>query len=67
MLAGFIAAFIAQGKIPNEKAAALAVYFHACAGESLAKEFSSWGVTPSDLPTEIARHIAKREKEIKNK
>lgn len=63
VLAGLIAAFVAQGKISTEKACALAVYYHACAGESLAEEFSSYGVTPSDLPVEIARHIAKSEKE----
>ncbi len=65
VLAGFIAAFIAQNKLPVDKACALAVYYHACAGESLAEEFSSYGVTPSDLPVEIARHIAESEKERK--
>ena len=34
--------------------------------ESLAEEFSSYGVTPSDLPLEIARQIAKSELNIKN-
>lgn len=62
VLAGFVAAFIAQNKTSVTKAASLAVYYHALAGESLAEEFSSYGVTPSDLPREIARHIAKSEK-----
>ena len=61
VLAGFLAALVAQGSVADEKAAALAVYYHAVAGDSLAKEFSSYGVTPSDLPKEIARHIAKSE------
>lgn len=63
VLAGLLAAFVAQRKLSVEKASALAVYFHACAGESLAEEFSSYGVTPSDLPREIARQIAAIEKE----
>ena len=65
VLAGFIAAFIAQNKTLQTKAAALAVYYHALAGESLAEEFSSYGVTPSDLPIEIARQIAKSENNTK--
>lgn len=62
VLAGFLSALIAQGKSDANKSAALAVYFHAVAGERLAEEFSSYGVTPSDLPCEIARQIAKAEK-----
>lgn len=65
VLAGFIAAFIAQNKTSITKSASLAVYYHAVAGESLAEEFSSYGVTPSDLPCEIARQIAKSEKDKK--
>ncbi len=62
VLAGFIGAFIAQNKISSVNATALAVYYHAKAGESLAEEFSSYGVTPSDLPKEVARQIARAEK-----
>ena len=40
---------------------ALAGYTHAVAGQRLAGEFSSYGVTPSDLPKEIARIIGKVE------
>ena len=62
VLAGFMSAFIAQNKTVSSKAAALSVYYHAVAGESLAEEYSSYGVTPSDLPKEIARQIAKNQK-----
>lgn len=61
VLAGFVASFTAQKNTAPKTAAALAVYCHALAGESLAEEFSSYGVTPSDLPREIARQIAKFE------
>lgn len=62
VLAGFMAAFIAQNKTEISKAASLSVYYHAVAGESLAEEYSSYGVTPSDLPKEMARQIANSEK-----
>lgn len=61
VLAGLLAALLAQ-KIEAHTAASLAVAFHAIAGDRLAKEFSSYGVTPSDLPREIARVIAEAEK-----
>lgn len=57
VLAGFIASLIAQG-IGALTAAALGVYFHGKAADSLAREFSSFGVTPSDLPKQIAREMA---------
>ncbi len=62
VLAGFLASLAAQKNITPITAAALAVYYHAKAGESLAEEYSSYGVTPSDLPREMARQIAKSEK-----
>ncbi len=62
VLAGVIASFIAQGKLSLIDASALAVYFHSKAGENLSYEFSSYGVTPSDLPCEIARCISAIEK-----
>ena len=62
VLAGFVAALLAQKSTSPKIAAALAVYYHALAGESLAEEYSSYGVTPSDLPREIARQMAKCEK-----
>ena len=58
VLAGLLAAFVAQNKCSTEIASSLAVYFHAMAGQTLAGEFSAYGVTPSDLPKEIAREIA---------
>jgi NAD(P)H-hydrate epimerase len=62
VLAGFMASFLAQKKVPSLCGAAISVYFHAVAGDNLAEEFSSYGVTPSDLPMEIARQIAKFER-----
>jgi len=62
VLAGFLAALCAQ-RIEAKTAASLAVAFHALAADSLSKEFSSYGVTPSDLPKEIARVMANVEKE----
>ena len=32
-------------------------YIHGKAGDTLSAELSDYGVTPSDLPKEIARHI----------
>lgn len=58
VLAGLLAAFVAQDKCDPKIAASLAVYFHAMAGQTLAGEFSAYGVTPSDLPKEIGRSIA---------
>lgn len=58
VLAGFIGAFAAQNKTTLTKSAAISVYYHALAGDSLAVEYSSYGVTPSDLPKEIARQLA---------
>ena len=58
VLSGVVAALVAQGKCAPTVAAALAVYLHALAGQRLAGEFSAYGVTPSDLPKEIARTIS---------
>ena len=60
VLAGFIASLTAQN-IPPVVASALGVYFHGKAADELAREFSTYGVTPSDLPKQIAREIAKTE------
>lgn len=56
VLAGAITSFLAQGISPTA-AACLGAYLHAKAGESLAREFSAYGVLPSDLPAQIAREI----------
>ncbi len=58
VLSGVIAALVAQGKCTPTVAAALAVYIHALAAQRLASEFSAYGVTPSDLPKEIARTVS---------
>lgn len=58
VLSGVIGALVAQGKASPTVSAALAVYLHALAGQRLAGEFSAYGVTPSDLPKEIARSIS---------
>ncbi|MBQ7406618.1 MAG: NAD(P)H-hydrate dehydratase [Clostridia bacterium] len=57
VLAGFLASLAASGVAPIV-AAALAPYFHGRAADTLAKEFSSFGVTPSDLPKQIARELS---------
>ena len=58
VLAGMLASVVASGTDPLS-AAALSVYFHGAAADVLKDEFSELGVTPSDLPREIAREIAK--------
>ena len=58
VLAGMIASVIASGVDPI-RAAALSVYFHGLAADTLADEFTELGVTPSDLPREICRQMAK--------
>jgi NAD(P)H-hydrate epimerase len=57
VLAGFLSSLAASGAAPIV-AAALAPYFHGRAADTLAKEFSSFGVTPSDLPKQIARELS---------
>lgn len=64
VLAGHLAALVALGIDPT-RASALAVYLHGAAADSLAEEMSEFGVTPSDLPAEIARQITKLEKNRK--
>ena len=61
VLAGLLAALLAQNIEPR-LAACLSVALHALAGDKLAKEYSSYGVTPSDLPREIAHCMAIAEK-----
>lgn len=53
-LLGFVA--------PSASVAALAAYLHGTAGDNLAKNLSSYGVIPSDLPREIARVISELER-----
>ena len=58
VLAGVMASFVAQNPQNLFDAAALSVYLHASAGDNLALSLSEFGVTPSDLPKEIARVLA---------
>ena len=57
VLAGALASMVASGHDPL-KAAALTVYLHGLAADALAEELSEFGVTPSDLPREMARQLA---------
>ena len=57
VLAGLLASILAQGA-PPLAATALAAYLHGAAGDGLSESYSQYGVTPSDLPREIARVMA---------
>ena len=66
VLAGLVGAFSAF--ISNKReAAALAAFFHGKAADALAKELSTFGVTPSDLPLAIAKQISIIEERQRNK
>lgn len=56
VLAGLCASFAASAEDLLSAIAACA-YIHGRAGDTLSAELSDYGVTPSDLPCEIARHI----------
>ena len=58
VLSGLIASMTAQG-VSALEAAALCAYLHGRAADSLEEELSAFGVTPSDLPREIAKVIRK--------
>lgn len=64
VLAGFISSFAAQSKTDLLKSVAISVYFHGLAGDALAERYSEYGVTPSDLPAEIGKLLAKAAKEL---
>ena len=53
-LVGAFSAFITDTSV----SAALAAFFHGRAADALAKELSTFGVTPSDLPIAIAKQIS---------
>ena len=57
VLAGLLVSILAQGVDPLA-ATALAAYLHGAAGDGLSESYSQYGVTPSDLPREIARVMA---------
>ena len=58
VLAGAIASYVASGENPLS-ASALGVYIHGLAADVLAERLSEFGVTPSDLPVEIAAQMSK--------
>lgn len=60
-LAGLIASLTAFSNSPIE-AVALSAYIHGRAGDRLSFELSNFGVTPSDLPLEMAKVLAELEK-----
>ena len=63
VLAGLVGALAAQPSFSPSLAARAAVALHGFAGDRLSGEYSTYGVTPSDLPLEIARIISEIEKE----
>ncbi|MBP3308948.1 MAG: NAD(P)H-hydrate dehydratase [Clostridia bacterium] len=62
VLAGALASLLASGGCDTVTLCAIAVYLHASAGDALADTYSSYGVTPSDLPVQIAMEISRLEK-----
>lgn len=52
VLAGMLSAFLAQG-FPLENAAVCAVYYHGLAADRLAEKTSEYGMTPTDLLSEL--------------
>ena len=56
VLAGLLASAVASAEDTLAAVAACA-YIHGRAGDTLSAELSDYGVTPSDLPMEIGRHI----------
>ena len=57
VLSGFLASLVASGVSPIS-ACALAVFIHGLAADVLKDELSELGVTPSDLPREMARQLS---------
>lgn len=56
VLSGAVGALLAQGAAPLA-ALAVGAYLHGQAADTLAKELSLYGVTPSDLPKQMAREL----------
>jgi NAD(P)H-hydrate epimerase len=56
VLSGAVGALLAQGAAPLAALAAGA-YLHGKAADTLEKELSRYGVTPSDLPKQMAREL----------
>lgn len=57
VLSGMISSFAAQGTGLYESAV-IGAYLHGRAGEELAKEYSEYGVLPSDIPQKAANLLA---------
>jgi NAD(P)H-hydrate epimerase len=57
VLAGAVCSLLAQGLTPVS-AVGVATYLHSKAAKTLSKEFSEYGVCPSELPRQMAREIA---------
>ena len=58
VLAGFTASLIASGADPFT-GTVLSVYLHGAAADALSSELSLFSITPSDLPLEMGRQIAR--------
>ena len=54
-LAGLLTSLLASSDKPALELTALACYIHGAAGDSLAEIYSEYGVTPSDLPRQMAK------------
>jgi len=65
VLAGLVAALSSQPAFTPLSASIIAVSLHSVAGDRLAKKLSSYGVTPSDLPREIAALMSDIEGRVK--
>ena len=65
VLAGLLASILAYKKSPVESAA-LAAYIHGRCGDLLANEYSSYGVTPSDIPKIATKVMAELERGEEN-
>lgn len=63
VLSGLLVSLLSYHPSPLE-ATALAAYIHGRAGDNLAAVFSSYGVTPSDLPREICHVLSELERSI---
>jgi len=61
-LAGFLSSLAASTSLPAPELSALAAYVHGKAGDNLCEKLSTYGVTPSDLPKEMAKVLRNIEK-----
>ena len=57
-LSGLIASLLAKGDNDALGICALSAYLHGKAGDTLALEYSDFGVTPSDLPKAMAKELS---------